>query len=285
MRFFAILLLLFTHNAFAATFGTVNVQSKLNCRSIPSTSGYSLKALSNGTQVEILGESGDWLKVKCVGNVVGFVAKAYVRRTEGSASLSPRGRPTPADAGVPSGCASPARATNVTHYLVPILPSFNDRRCRRIEGTCIYQKNGVDMLYNVGIGEEPVSRSRCPHGYGSRGNCLEPCKSVAADTRFHPLGKILYFPRLKGMRCKGKVHDGFVRVDDVGGAIDGANRFDFFWGECLQAEGDSCKDGSPTFGYAESISAALSRSTYYSCGRQNTLQRTPPGYPTPPGAR
>jgi hypothetical protein len=131
-----------------------------------------------------------------------------------------------------------------------------------MEGTCFYQRNGVDMIYSVGHGSTPVSQAECPNGWGARSNCLNPCKSVAADRRYHKIGEVLFFPRLRGQICRGKVHDGFVQVADVGSAIVGQDRFDFYWGGCSHLKGDSCIDGSPQFGSPEKLVHSLVGATY-----------------------
>jgi uncharacterized protein YraI len=60
--------------------GTVTA-SKLNLRATPDTSGNVIKQLPQGTQVEIVGEQGDWLKVS-VGGQQGFVSEGFVSRQE-----------------------------------------------------------------------------------------------------------------------------------------------------------------------------------------------------------
>ncbi len=73
--------------------------------------------------------------------------------------------------------------------------------------------------------------SRCPHGMGFRRICLDPYRSVAADMKFHKAGDVFYIPILKGQILpNGETHDGYVVVRDIGGAILGEGRFDFFIG-------------------------------------------------------
>jgi 3D (Asp-Asp-Asp) domain-containing protein len=73
--------------------------------------------------------------------------------------------------------------------------------------------------------------ARCPHGMGFRRICLDPYRSVAADMKFHKAGDVFYIPVLKGQILpNGEVHDGYVVVRDIGGAILGEGRFDFFIG-------------------------------------------------------
>lgn len=141
---------------------------------------------------------------------------------------------------MPANCGSKRSGTAVTHYFLPILKEFKNYECKTLEGQCVYMKNGVETLYNDGVGHQPRAQAKCKFGYGNRGNCLTPCLSVAADRRYHTMGESLYFPNLKGTMCNGKPHDGFVRVDDVGGAIKGANRFDFYMGECTSIKSGVC---------------------------------------------
>lgn len=143
---------------------------------------------------------------------------------------------------MPVKCGSLRSGTTVTHYFLPILKEFKNYECKTLEGQCVYMKNGVETLYNDGVGHQPRSQAKCKYGYGNRSNCLTPCLSVAADRRFHNIGETLYFPNLKGTICNGKPHDGIVRVDDVGGAIKGANRFDFYMGECRSITSGVCFD-------------------------------------------
>ncbi len=73
--------------------------------------------------------------------------------------------------------------------------------------------------------------SRCPHGMGFRRICLDPYRSVAADMKFHKAGEVFFIPVLRGQILpNGESHDGYVVVRDIGGAILGEGRFDFFIG-------------------------------------------------------
>lgn len=88
----------------------------------------------------------------------------------------------------------------------------------------------------------------CKTAFGASGNCLIPFISVAADRRYHKMGEIIQVPSLKGKTItmpNGKefVHPGYFVVQDVGTAIKGANRFDFFTGSY------SDKNAKNPFGY------------------------------------
>lgn len=73
--------------------------------------------------------------------------------------------------------------------------------------------------------------TRCPHGMGFRRICLDPYRSVAADMKFHKAGEVFFIPILRGQILpNGEKHDGYVVVRDIGGAILGEGRFDFYIG-------------------------------------------------------
>lgn len=79
--------------------------------------------------------------------------------------------------------------------------------------------------------EETVEN--CSTTRGASGKCQIPYVSVAADRRFYNMGDIISMPALKGKRMtlrngKAFIHPGYLIVHDVGGAIDGSNRFDMF---------------------------------------------------------
>lgn len=75
----------------------------------------------------------------------------------------------------------------------------------------------------------------CDTARGSTGHCLIPFISVAADMNHFNAGDIISVPSMKGTivtLANGQQieHPGFFYVSDVGGAINGPNRFDFFTG-------------------------------------------------------
>lgn len=109
---------------------------------------------------------------------------------------------------------------------------------------CSKFRSAVNMAGTGSLGDGRVLRytgatqnlpDGCTTAVGSRGNCLIPFISVAGDDDHHRLGSII---RMDGM--KGKLittpdgrkipHPGYFSIDDTGGAINGANRFDFFTG-------------------------------------------------------
>ena len=76
-----------------------------------------------------------------------------------------------------------------------------------------------------------IEEDRCPYGLGKRNICLDPFFSVAADLSFYKLGDVIYVSALEGVKLPtGEVHNGYMIVRDRGGAIKGANRFDFYSG-------------------------------------------------------
>lgn len=110
-----------------------------------------------------------------------------------------------------------------------------------IEGTCTIDGQVYDYS---GVGAQRVpftcakysghkiywSKGKFKYGKGNKSNPLEPFVSVAADQKIYKFGTWIYIPSAKGLALpSGKVHDGFFRVDDVGGAIKG-NHLDFFTG-------------------------------------------------------
>lgn len=85
-------------------------------------------------------------------------------------------------------------------------------------------KNGLPLFV-------PIDENRCPYGLGVKNICLDPYYTVAADLNFHQPGDVLFIPTLKGIKLpNGDIHKGYVVVRDRGGAIKGADRFDFYTG-------------------------------------------------------
>ncbi len=86
------------------------------------------------------------------------------------------------------------------------------------------QANGHSVFFEIKPGE-------CVYGYGVQSSCLDPFFTVAADTRFHKAGEVLYVPKIAGvMLPNGSRHSGYFIVRDQGGRIKGQHRFDFFSG-------------------------------------------------------
>ncbi|MES2803520.1 MAG: 3D domain-containing protein [Bdellovibrionota bacterium] len=105
-----------------------------------------------------------------------------------------------------------------------------------IEGTCaiiddeVTVINYVDQKAGVPLFTE-VDKDKCPYGLGVKNICLDPYYTVAADLTYHDPGDVIFVEEMKGTKLpNGEVHAGFFIVRDRGGAIKGANRFDFYTG-------------------------------------------------------
>jgi hypothetical protein len=144
-------------------------------------------------------------------------------------------------------------AKKVTHYYVPLLKSFNAFVCNKMEGTCIYEKAGVQWLHNYGYKDQKLASSPCKNGFGNKKDCIHPCRVLAASMSHHRYGEIIYFPELVGKRCGNQardgleiVHDGYMVVLDTGSPkhFNAQGRFDFFWGRCKDRVSGICKEGA-----------------------------------------
>lgn len=73
-----------------------------------------------------------------------------------------------------------------------------------------------------------------PWGITASGRPAKPFRSIAIDPKTFAMGRWYYVPELDGLTlpspASGKVHDGCVHADDVGGAVKG-DLVDFFVGE------------------------------------------------------
>lgn len=106
-----------------------------------------------------------------------------------------------------------------------------------LEGTCALKKDDEVTVINY-VQEKQglylftaVDKEKCPFGYGVKNICLDPYYTVAADLNYHNPGDVIFVDEMKGTKLpNGEVHDGFFIVRDKGGAIKGANRFDFYTG-------------------------------------------------------
>ena len=106
-----------------------------------------------------------------------------------------------------------------------------------IEGTCALVRGDETKLINYvdqnkqGVPLFKEVGEKCPYGLGVSNICLDPYYTVAADMNFHKAGEVIFVESVKGTKLpNGEVHDGFFIVRDRGGAIKGANRFDFYTG-------------------------------------------------------
>lgn len=112
-----------------------------------------------------------------------------------------------------------------------------------IEGTAFidgvtynYAGTGSKSQTSCGYrGAEKTRWKKSPYkfGIGNRNNPLEPYVSLATDQSIIPFGSRVFIPEAVGIEFivdgVKKKHDGFFRVDDVGGAIKG-NHVDVFIG-------------------------------------------------------
>jgi 3D (Asp-Asp-Asp) domain-containing protein len=179
------------------------------------------------------------------------------------------------------------KIVRTTGYYTPLFkPGSNgglqksDRySCINMEGSCIvgsylynwssksepwgkrYLRNEILFKFGKGSGES----------YYNTTNALDPCRTVAADPQHYPSGTVLYMPSMRGKICPqtGKSIDGCFIVGDVGSAIKGKGRFDFFTGECTDYNkgNNSCRDS------ANSDFHAPKETLFYVIGRHNILAK------------
>lgn len=94
-----------------------------------------------------------------------------------------------------------------------------DGRLLNYSGPCAF---GMGTCFDV------LSPDEHPLGRGVQNRRLEPFRSVAVDPRRIPIGSPIYVPEIVGMELPdGTRHDGCLRADDMGGAIQGG-KLDFF---------------------------------------------------------
>lgn len=126
---------------------------------------------------------------------------------------------------------------SVEGYTLETVCESDYRQCL-LQGSCfVMRADGVVTSYNYHSTREGVARfvvvdmKRCPFGYGVKNSCLDPYFSAAADMEYYKAGDVIFIPRLVGASLpSGEIHDGFVVIRDVGQAIKGVARFDFFTG-------------------------------------------------------
>jgi 3D (Asp-Asp-Asp) domain-containing protein len=143
-----------------------------------------------------------------------------------------------------------------TQYYTPLFQPGPDgklrpedrRSCVNVEGACVVG----DFLYNSA--GTPIQRSTVPFKFGQGSgkgpfnttNALDPCRTLAADRSFSPMGTVIFIPEMRNKICpqSGKPVDGCFIVGDVGSAITGGQRFDMFTGECSRYDKrtSTCKD-------------------------------------------
>lgn len=180
------------------------------------------------------------------------------------------------------------KISRATQYFTPMFePGANgrlqkkDRRvCINMEGSCVVDA----FLYNYAGKGKPwgkmYERAVVPFKFGkgngasyyNKTNALDPCRTLAADTKVYPVGTVIYVPSMLGKICPqtGKEVDGCFIVGDVGSAIKGQGRFDFFTGECARynKKNHTCDDeGNRQF-------IPKSGDPFYVIGRHNMMAKT-----------
>jgi 3D (Asp-Asp-Asp) domain-containing protein len=143
-----------------------------------------------------------------------------------------------------------------TQYYTPLFPPGADgklrpqdrRSCVNVEGACVV----ANFLYDSH--GTPIERSTVLFKFGpgsgkgpfNRTNALDPCRTVAADGHFYPVGTVIFIREMRNKMCpqSGMPVDGCFIVSDVGSAIKGGQRFDMFTGECSQYDQrtSTCRD-------------------------------------------
>lgn len=106
-----------------------------------------------------------------------------------------------------------------------------------MQGSLLVTANNTRYIYRYNGDAEKVPEG-CKTTTGAGNVCLIPFLHVAADPLYHSMGDIIQVPELVGTVMPnpngggGTIpHPGYLIVADVGGAIKGRNRFDFFIGD------------------------------------------------------
>lgn len=121
-------------------------------------------------------------------------------------------------------------APHIKDYCPTHTPCASFKKVVKMQGSGTLPGNKV-LTYQGKV----ISLGSCDTVIGAAGKCLLPFISIAADARHFSMGDIISMPSIKGKTIQlpnGKkfIHPGFFVVHDTGGAIKGANRFDFFTG-------------------------------------------------------
>ncbi len=134
-----------------------------------------------------------------------------------------------------AGCAEIARVRQAFHDSVCIEGSglLADGRVINYASTCTSSCPAARTCggRSYRICYAVLDPAAYPWGMGAGSVALEPDRSIAVDPGFVPLGTVVYLEELDGVVAPGATepHDGCLRADDVGGAIEGSH-FDFFAG-------------------------------------------------------
>ena len=151
------------------------------------------------------------------------------------------------------------KISRATQYYTPLFAAGPDgklrqedrRSCLSIEGSCIVGDFLYDTAHTSGIPRSTILHKFGPgsgKGAFNTTNALDPCRTLAADRNFYPIGTVIFMPDMKDKICpqSGKPVDGCFIVGDVGSAITGQGRFDIFTGECSQYDKNisTCRDSA-----------------------------------------
>lgn len=135
-----------------------------------------------------------------------------------------------------SKCSDKTKASPTMYFLPKEGKVRNFQSEVRMQGSGIL-RDGRILTYTGKILPAPTNCTTTKTS--ASGQCLLSYFSIAADVSSgsgNRMGDIIEMPQLKGTKVtlpdSGKVieHPGFFIIHDVGGAIKGSNRFDFFTG-------------------------------------------------------
>ena len=119
----------------------VNVHSGLNVRSGASTSSGIIGSLSNGSNVTIVGESGNWYKIK-YGTSTGYVSKEYIKASGESSNSNTENNTNNSNSESNGNNTSGETSTNKTGYVVNVSSSLN------VRNQASTNSNIIGALYN-----------------------------------------------------------------------------------------------------------------------------------------
>ncbi|MCB0377461.1 MAG: hypothetical protein KDD33_03125 [Bdellovibrionales bacterium] len=230
--------------------------------------------------VEVLGEARNGYYPVRVAGRAGYMAARYIKLDEDQQSVelvsraAKNGALSPSDRQATSlhgkraihqpasyACKEIAQSkssfvkqkiSKTTKYFTPLFADLNNGRrrlCLNVEGSCIVG----NTLWNYPAKRTNLTHTSCKFGFGNGKNktynptnCLDPCKTIAADQSIYPKGTLVFIPGMAGKICpqSGKPVDGCFVVGDIGHAIKGKGRFDLFTGECknYKANTNTCAD-------------------------------------------
>ena len=119
----------------------VNVHTGLNVRNGASTSSGIIGSLSNGSNVTIVGESGNWYKIK-YGNSTGYVSKEYIKASGESSNSNTENNTNSSNSESNGTNTSGETSTNKTGYVVNVSSGLN------VRNQASTNSNIIGALYN-----------------------------------------------------------------------------------------------------------------------------------------